>query len=609
MTEETAQVRERPPLAFEGRYASVFGWVTVVSIGALLCSGAIDSLYRGLPSRWGQVGAFSIFALSQLGTVDRKRSPIARALASILFLGCTLEIYWHAWGPNDGTYFAWSNLGIETLRDGLLLWGLGLGALVLTLAPTAPSMRLLGGLLGLFLMLPWIWGLSRGSSRLTIIEGPEWLDFGWYIQPAFIALCLLLPVALIALIETAYKLHVLGALEHGVLIGLGFLSMAPLGLLILHQIDPDLMQAAPQLTEADAPAKLVDKPHAHAHGRDDHHHHSAVHEQTPVATPAPNQEPKATTETTQQDSLKVHSLTPLLKGEDDPSGDDLAICRNLITPERDVNDIRDVFKGTHWHPASVVLLRRRFPAGAALVEELDDPDLFERGFPMAPVSWRRTSLGMSSAIYETVRLIGFRRLTEESYRYPINTTESFEVPRLTLFPSSEIRGLLPTAINELKITERLLGEEASGKHIEDLLDHLNAYTWSMMTELALLDQTAGRDIAARDTVLLALAYTDTYLRHARTTRPKDYAKIRDTEAMRSAVVGLWDRAVCSLRLSGTESRLGIEDVALLPVLFGSGRAPEVDAIRRSKPTLPPQPPVATPQPPVLTEQPIGSGQN
>ena len=601
MSEETATVHERPPLAFEGRYASIFGWVTVVSVGALLCSGAVDSLQRELPSRWGQLGAFSIFALAQVGTVDRKRSPIARALASILFLGCTLEIYWHAWGPNEGTYYVWSNLGIETLRDGLLLWALGLGALVLTLAPTAPSMRLLGGLLGLFLMLPWIWGLSRGSSRLTIIEGPEWLDFGWYIQPAFIGLCLLLPIALLALIETAYKLHVLGALEHGVLIGLGFLSAAPLGLLVLHQIDPDLMQAAPKLAEPAAPTELLDEPHGHAHARASLHRHAPAEERTPAAAPSASHGGRTKAGVTQQEFQAVHSLTPLLQGQDDPSSDDLVLCRNLITPERDVNDIRDVFQGTHWHPASVVLLRRRFPAAAALVEELEDPELFERGFPMAPVSWRRTSLGMSSAIYETVRLIGFRRLTEESYRYPISAAESFEVPRLTLFPSSEIRDLLPSAVSEMKLTERLLGEESSGKHIEDLLDHLNAYTWSMMTELALLDQTAGRDIAARDTVLLTLAYTDTYLQHARVTRPDDYAKIRDTEAMRSAVVGLWDRAVCSLRLSGTESRLGIEDVALLPVLFGSGRAPEVDALRTTKPSLPTPPPAPDSRPSAPTE--------
>jgi hypothetical protein len=551
----------------------------VASTGLLLGSGAFDALRGGLPSRWGQAAAFAIFVLAHVGTIGRKRPPIARALASLLFLGCVLEAYWFSWGPQDGTVFAWSNLTLQAIRDGLLLWSLGLGALVLTLAPPRAHMRLLAAMLGLFLMTPWIWGLARGSARLTIMEGPEWLDWGWYVQPAFLGLSILLPVALIALVETAYKISGMGALEHGVTVGLGFLSLAPVGLILLHQLAPDMVQPAPQVSPADfehhaadEEGQLAKASHLTSSGAGGHH---AGHPSSPHATDlggqhAPHHGATRALETTTDEFPPAWS---------EGTPEDLSVCSRLLHPERPLDDLKAAFLADEWQAISTLLLGRRYPDAAWVVNAPADLSEFRSQFPQPPVSWRRVVLGMSSAIYESVRQVGFEQLNETSYSYPIGAEQMLELPRLNLFPRSLLWSALPKQIRDLRLTTTTFDGDSGTKQLEDLLDRLNAYTWSLLTEVALLDQTAGRDIAARDAVLANLSYTDGYLAYARNIRPGDYRKIVDDPVMRTGIVLLWDRAVCALRVSGTEARLGIDDVGLIPLVFSVDTSPEVDRLR------------------------------
>lgn len=562
----------------ESRLATVFGWITVFSTGLLLASGVFDAIWRGLPSRWGQAAAFAIFVLAHVGSIGRKRPPIARALASLLFLAFLLEIYWFSWGPQDGTTFAWSNLTLESVRDGLLLWGLGLGALVLTLAPPRAHTRLLGAALGLFLMIPWVWGLSRGSSRITIIEGPEWLDWGWYIQPAFLGLSLLLPVALIALVETAYKISGMGALEHGVVVGLGFLSFAPIGLLGIHWFAPTLVQPAPKQMSSELIGSDTEDPTAAgAHGNEqlvlpgtdpvlqsDGHHRVA---------PSPGKH-----------SVGIDSEQWFSPPWGLNSNDDLALCSSLLHPDAPLADLKSGFLADEWQTVTTLVLRRRYPDAAWLIEALREPEALLTKFPRPPVSWRRVALGLSSAIYQATRQLGFEHVTETTYAYPVGSERLLEVPRLSLFPRSELWASLPKPIRDLRITAATFEGEAGTRDIEGLLDRLNAYTWSLFTEVALLDQTAGRDIAARDAVIANLAYINAYLAFARNTHPEDYQVLVNSHDNRAGVVLLWDRAVCALRLSGTEARLGIDDIGLFPLVFSVNTSPEVDRLRAPPPT-------------------------
>lgn len=569
MTPEAPESPSRALPANESPFASVFGWITVASTGLLLGSGAFDALRRGLPSRWGQAAVFAIFVLAHVGTIGRKRPPIARALASLLFLGCALEAYWFSWGPQDGTVFAWSNLTLEAVRDGLLLWSLGLGALVLTLAPPTAHIRLLGAMLGLFLMTPWIWGLAHGSSRLTIMEGPQWLDWGWFVQPAFLGLSLLLPVALIALVETAYKISGMGALEHGVTVGLGFLSLAPIGLILLHQFAPEIVQPAPQVSTAD----LEHHEAAEEAGAGGHHEEHPSSPHTPEAGvhhSTPHHSPTRAHETTGEELPPAWGEGPT---------EDLSLCSGLLHPDRPLADLKAAFAADEWQAISTLLLGRRFPGAAWVVNAQADPSEFRHKFPQPPVSWRRVVLGMSSAVYDSVRQVGFEQLNEINYSYPLGADQMLELPRLKLFPRSALWSELPKPIRDLRLTTTTFQGDGGAKQLEDLLDRLNAYTWSLLTEVALLDQTAGRDIAARDAVLANLAYSDAYLTYARNHRPDDYRKIFDNPVMRAGIVLLWDRAVCALRLSGTEARLGIDDVGLIPLVFSVDTPPEVDRLR------------------------------
>ena len=562
----------------ESRYAKIVGWSVVLSTGLLLGSGALDALLHGLPSRWSQSAGFAIFVLAHVGTIGTKRPPIARALASLLYLGCILEAYWFSWGAEDTTTYAWSNLGLEAIRDGILLWGLGLGALVLALVPPRAHFRLLGASLGLFLMLPWIWGLSHGSSRVTIMAGPDWLNWGWYIQPAFLALAFLLPVALGALIETAYKVGGMGAVEHGVNVGLGFLSLAPIALILLHQISPEMVQPATDVSHLAPPANselvLVSSP-TEGHHADHAESPSEMHEHGDGGG-----QPEAPTD---------HSTTEHGSAAESGAQEELSLCGSRIFPHRSVDDLREDFVADSWMETTEALLERRYPDAAWLVGALKDPEHLERGFPSPPVSWRRIVTGASSAIYESVRLVGFQRMTEGSVLYPVAEEQLLEVPQLSLFPRGLLKDKLPIQIRALRLTRTHFEGEAATKQLEDILDQLNAYTWALITEVALLDQTAGRDIAARDAVLANLFYVNAYLSFARSDQPEAYQLLAENEAMRATTILLWERALCSLELSAAAARLGIEAAALTPLVFGSGHIHEVERLRSFTPQAPPVP--------------------
>jgi hypothetical protein len=491
----------------------------------------------------------------------------------LLYLAFILEAYWFSWGPTDGTTFALSSLELETIRDGLLLWTLGLGALVLTLSPPRMHMRLLGAALGLFLMLPWIWGLSSGSSRLTIIDGPEWLNWGWYVQPAFLGLAILVPIALLALIETAYKIGNMGTIEHGVAVGLSFLTLAPLGLFAIHQVAPELVQpASPNFVPSSAPLgkRTPPTPSPGAQRPPPPHEHTAASDHPPAGPPTGNDSVVDSTE------LKSTSADGLLESPTDKG----APCGALLTPTRPLGDLKEKFTPEYWATSATELLSRRYPDAAWLITKLNDTERMELGFPRPPISWRRLATGLSSSIYETTRLVGYQDVAGAGFSYPIGTETFLQVPLLPLFPRSEIVEILPSQVRGLRLSAMHFRGEAGTKQIEDLLDHLNAFTWSLNVEIALLDQTHGREIAARDAVLASLVYVQSYLEYARNHHPEAYQSIRLSQPTREATLLLWDRAVCALRLSGTETRLGIEDVGLLPLIFGVNFGEEVNRLRQ-----------------------------
>jgi len=440
-------------------------------------------------------------------------------------------------------------------------------------------MRLLGAALGLFLMLPWVWGLSNGSSRLTIIDGPEWLDWGWYIQPAFLGLAILVPIALLALIETAYKIGNMGTLEHGVAVGLSFLTLAPIGLFTIHQIAPELVQpASPNFVRVSAPLAKGAKgakgspsepspgaqqpPPADKHTEASGHTHSAHHE--------------ANDPIVDSGALKSTSADGFLESPTDTG----APCGSLLTPTRPLEDIKEKFKAEDWASSATQLLSRRYPDAAWLMTTMNDSERVELGFPQPPISWRRLTTGLSSAIYETARLVGYQDVAGAGFSYPIGTETFLQVPLLPLFPRSEIVEILPSQVRGLRLSAMHFRGEAGTKQLEDLLDHLNAFTWSLNIEIALLDQTHGREIAARDAVLASLVYVQSYLQFARNHHPEAYQAILASQPTRDATLLLWDRAVCALRLSGTETRLGIEDVGLLPLVFGVNYGEEVERLRQ-----------------------------
>ncbi|MEE2829670.1 MAG: hypothetical protein VX498_10835, partial [Myxococcota bacterium] len=341
-----------------------------------------------------------------------------------------------------------------------------------------------------------------------------------------------------------------GAMEHGVLLGLGLLSIAPIGLITLHQVTPDLVKRAPQVAQTSELDLAVHSEAAPSHAS---HAHSA-HAAKPPAGLDESRE-------TEESSL--------------PRFD----CSDVVLPEAPIGSIRVNFREEHWGRSALALLEQRFPDGAWLVQSLEDPDHLERAFSQPPEDWDGLVSGLSTAMHNMVQLVGFQDLGERVYAYPVSETVTLRTDRVQTFPRASILEHIPVVLRDMRITESYLRGQSSSQSFESLLDELNAYTWSLYVEIALKDQHINREVAARDAVLAMLLYTDSYLHQARTKVPEVHARIVENQALLQAVITLWDRAVCVIDLSGSDPRLGIQDLALGPLVFDRETPLEVEELR------------------------------
>lgn len=269
--------------------------------------------------------------------------------------------------------------------------------------------------------------------------------------------------------------------------------------------------------------------------------------------------------------------------EDDVAWDgldaDLAVCGDLINPDQALGDMGSAFSST-WRPRTVAALELRFPAAAWVVGELADPNHFDVWFQMGTSDWSQVVTSLSSAVHESVHMLGFQAFDPRSHRYPVDvdTFLSFETP--STMDRSRILEELPGSLSDLSYNQTYLTGDSGAQGYALLLDEFNAYTWSLLTELAFADQRpSNMTVSARDGILAFMLYLETYLALAQSEEPSTYEAIVGSAEIRAVTIALWDRAACALTLSEGVAGIGQRDREIASFVFSPERLQLVEALR------------------------------
>ncbi len=212
-----------------------------------------------------------------------------------------------------------------------------------------------------------------------------------------------------------------------------------------------------------------------------------------------------------------------------------------------LEDVFFAYRPANWYSSLLTVLRLRYPTGRAIVTRLKDSQNQAAvwvGSPPSNFQGLLDRIGLT--VHEMNHQLGWQEgilaTRLQQYAYVVREDLTLLVPQMETFPRAEIVPYLKgPLLNQYK---PVYLEGDSGKQgFLTVLDEFNAYTHSLFVGYGLHDQMApGSRQSDRDGLVTFMMYTQFYLRHARTTHPADYARLRASPEIRDAVKTLWARA-------------------------------------------------------------------
>jgi len=218
-----------------------------------------------------------------------------------------------------------------------------------------------------------------------------------------------------------------------------------------------------------------------------------------------------------------------------------------LTTMASLDSLRSGYRSAAWYSTLLAVLQSRYATGNAIVTRLKDSQKNATTWVGGQTGSFDALLGrVGVTVHEMNHQLGWQEgilaTSFQKYAYVLRGDLTLLVPQMETFPRSEIVPYLKgPLLNQYK---PIYLEGDSGKQgFLTVLDEFNAYTHSLFVGYGLHDQTPpGQRQSDRDGLVTFMMYTQFYLRHARTTHPADYAKLRAAPEIRAAVKTLWARA-------------------------------------------------------------------
>lgn len=247
---------------------------------------------------------------------------------------------------------------------------------------------------------------------------------------------------------------------------------------------------------------------------------------------------------------------------DPPSGD--TCYTEPAFPDADISDLVAAYGGSGWQDELIEAVRRRWPAGADLLEAQRDDSYFTEFSD--PSSWPGMVDWLATLVHEETHLFDAYHAMEvgESFSLFFRGDLILYPPDLDSFPRSEIHGMVEAG-DGMYADTYLSGWQGDRGFIE-LLDELTAYVNEMAALGLVGEYYEGYGTSSRDGAVAFLYFLELYLRRARTAHPDFYDAARADPVVHEIVETQWLRTHFFLEFSDRFPSLGINDDAYRAVM-------------------------------------------
>ncbi|MCR9161351.1 MAG: hypothetical protein ACE37F_12170 [Nannocystaceae bacterium] len=213
-----------------------------------------------------------------------------------------------------------------------------------------------------------------------------------------------------------------------------------------------------------------------------------------------------------------------------------------LDPSADVSDIVQSYGGPGYQQAVIEAMRRRYPAGADLLEaQQDDP--YWAQFSDSN-SWQGMVEWLDTLVHEQTHLFNAYHAIDVGQSASIYMRQDLIVylPPEQGFARGEILAELPAVMQQSIYADTYLTGSQGQRGFGPLLDETSAYVNEVPGLAVFGEYYPGFGLSLRDGAAAMLVFVEFYLRRARTQYPGFYAWAQSQPAYVEAVQLLWQRA-------------------------------------------------------------------
>lgn len=212
--------------------------------------------------------------------------------------------------------------------------------------------------------------------------------------------------------------------------------------------------------------------------------------------------------------------------------------------------------GGDWRQAAREVMRIRWPAGSALLQDGAEVDLESFGDGSG---WSPLLESMMTVIHEGTHGWDYAHASwGRTFAYFIAPGRHVEITHVEGFPRAEIAADLPDDSTSLYAGTYLVGEQGS-RGFPELMDEGNCYINGMAALAVAGDEYQGGGISGRDGAVAFLLYTQLYLRRARDVHRDTWDALRAEPEIRELVALQWQRSHFWLEVADRYPEIGISD--------------------------------------------------
>ena len=244
-----------------------------------------------------------------------------------------------------------------------------------------------------------------------------------------------------------------------------------------------------------------------------------------------------------------------------------------IDPEADISDLEDGYSAGAWAQTMADVLDRRWPAGAALVADLQGDPYF--GSFTDTSSFAGLLDGFMTEIHEGTHGWDYGHAGVGTFAYFLRGDLQYEVAQIHGFDRSEIYGMLVDDSTSLYADTYLTGTQGT-YGLYELLDEMNCYI-NGMAAIGVVGEYIPYGISGRDGAVAFLYYLELYLKRARTTYPDLYEELKSDPEYVDLVRTQWLRThFLLIHAADLHDNLGIADEAIEANLYDPDNQSEIE---------------------------------